>query len=221
MEKLKHPFEFYIDITIRLIASTVAASIIGLTREKINRPAGIRTHALIAVGSCIVTILSIYAFYDPITNTGDPGRLAAQIVSGIGFLGAGTILKRGMNVKGLTTAAALWSVAAIGIAYGAGEYFIGTLGAALIFFIVTSNRFYRSNSNNIQLSVYLSDSGAFKAVVDTIKKNNFNIKSIEKEVAEVGGYDFTFFLERERSSNLQKLRDELLSIDGVNFIEHN
>jgi hypothetical protein len=57
--------------------------------------------------------------------------------------------------------------------------------------------------------------------VDTIKKNNFNIKSIEKEVAEVGGYDFTFFLERKRSSNLQKLRDELLSIDGVNFIEHN
>ncbi|MBQ4529162.1 MAG: MgtC/SapB family protein [Lachnospiraceae bacterium] len=107
----------------RLLVATILCGIIGMEREHVNRPAGVRTHVLVGVSAALIMITSEYLFsyYEELTNM-DPARMGAQIISGIGFLGAGTIIKDGLNVRGLTTAASLWAVACIGIASGAGFY---------------------------------------------------------------------------------------------------
>ncbi|MGQ9780060.1 MAG: MgtC/SapB family protein [Bacillota bacterium] len=107
------------------------------TRAGIPRPAGLRTHILVAVGACLVMLLSVYGF--PAWPNRDPARLAAQVISGIGFLGAGTILREGASIKGLATAASLWVVAGIGLAIGAGFYpsaFAATLIAVVALFFL-------------------------------------------------------------------------------------
>jgi putative Mg2+ transporter-C (MgtC) family protein len=124
---------FILDLFFRLVAATIAGAFIGFTRERIQRPAGLRTHALISVGAAFLTELSVTVFAG---NGGDPGRIAAQIVSGIGFLGAGTILKKGFSVKGLTTAATLWVTAAVGMGFGSGEYLLSSLVTLIILLVV-------------------------------------------------------------------------------------
>jgi putative Mg2+ transporter-C (MgtC) family protein len=122
---------------VRLLASLLAGGLIGLERESRRQPAGLKTHILICVGSTLLMLLSIYLpqqFYD--MKNGDPGRIAAQVVSGIGFLGAGTILKFGNNVKGLTTAASIWVSAGIGLAIGAGLYIPAIVALAIILFVL-------------------------------------------------------------------------------------
>ncbi|SDW88591.1 putative Mg2+ transporter-C (MgtC) family protein [Marininema mesophilum] len=114
------------EMAVRLLVATVLGGLIGWEREHNNHPAGLRTHILVSVGSCLIMLLSIYgfaAFADEDKVRLDPSRIAAQVVSGIGFLGAGTILRHGFTVSGLTTAASLWVVAAIGLAAGAGFHF--------------------------------------------------------------------------------------------------
>ena len=115
---------------IRLLLAAVLGGLIGTERERMNRAAGLRTHVMVSLGSALFTVLSIYAFHEE-GRPNDPARIAAQIVSGIGFLGAGTIMKHGATVKGLTTAATLWVVAAIGMAAGAGYYAGATLSAVV------------------------------------------------------------------------------------------
>jgi putative Mg2+ transporter-C (MgtC) family protein len=120
-----------------LVAAVLGAGI-GLEREIHEHPAGMRTHLLVSLGSGIFTILSIYGFEGisaaGVSPTVDPTRIAAQIVSGIGFLGAGAILKYGTSIRGLTTAASLWTTAAIGMAAGAGEWLIAVVGAFIVVF---------------------------------------------------------------------------------------
>lgn len=106
---------------LRLLFAAILGAAIGLEREIHDRPAGMRTHLLVALGSAAFTILSISAFPAP---GADPSRVAAQIVTGIGFLGAGAILKEGLSIHGLTTAASLWVAAALGMAAGAGSWVI-------------------------------------------------------------------------------------------------
>ena len=109
----------------RLALAALLGSVIGLERERLLWAAGLRTHMLVCVGSCLIMLVSTYGFSDALGARNvvlDPSRVAAQVVSGIGFLGAGTILRRGEVVKGLTTAASLWAVAAIGLAIGGGLY---------------------------------------------------------------------------------------------------
>lgn len=117
-------------IVIRLFLSLVIGGLIGIERADIHRPAGFRTHTLVCLGSTIVMVTGEYAYhYFSNLVTTDPLRLGAQVISGIGFLGAGTIIKQGDSVKGLTTAASLWAVACLGLAIGTGAYLIGVLGA--------------------------------------------------------------------------------------------
>jgi putative Mg2+ transporter-C (MgtC) family protein len=109
----------------RLALAALFGSVIGLERERLLWAAGLRTHMLVCVGSCLIMLVSAFGFGDVLGTEHvvlDPSRIAAQVVSGIGFLGAGTILLRGEVVKGLTTAASLWGVAAIGLAVGSGLY---------------------------------------------------------------------------------------------------
>ncbi|CCU79947.1 Mg(2+) transport ATPase protein C [Halanaerobium saccharolyticum subsp. saccharolyticum DSM 6643] len=121
----------------KLIIAAILASLIGYDREKQNKAAGIRTNVIVAVISCVIMILSVKVaqssgLIDGVE--GDPARLAAQVVSGIGFLGAGTIIKQEDKIEGLTTAASLWGVAGLGLAVGYGLYDI-SIAAALIIFI--------------------------------------------------------------------------------------
>ena len=118
-----------IELTLRLVVALLLGAVIGLERELQRMPAGFRTHALVSLGSAIFTIVSAYAFTGPLS---DPTRIAAQIVSGVGFLGGGAILHYGGTVRGLTTAASLWAVAAVGMAAGAGLFIIAAVSAALV-----------------------------------------------------------------------------------------
>jgi len=121
----------------RLILAAIMAALIGYDREKQNKAAGIRTNVIVAVISCVIMILSVEVAKSSgslIGVQGDPARLAAQVVSGIGFLGAGTILKQEDKIEGLTTAASLWGVAGLGLAVGYGLYDI-SIAATLIIFI--------------------------------------------------------------------------------------
>ena len=118
----------------RLFLAAFLGGIVGIERGSGDRPAGLRTHILVCTGSALIMVVSMYAF-DGFDVPRDPGRIAAQVVSGIGFLGAGTILHEGLTVRGLTTAASLWMVAAIGLAIGGGMIKIGI--ASTVIMLVT------------------------------------------------------------------------------------
>ena len=126
-------------ICMRLLCAMIVGTVIGIEREYTHRPAGMRTHILVALGACAVMITGqlIFAQYHVYGAVPDPARLAAQVITGVGFLGAGTILREGANVKGLTTAASLWSVACLGIAAGGGYYTVALAGMVFIFITLT------------------------------------------------------------------------------------
>ncbi len=127
------------DIVLRIILATVLSSIVGIERELHHKPAGLRTNVMVGLGSCLFTLVSIRAAdVFPTLTAIDPTRIAAQIVTGIGFLGAGTILfeKDRSSVIGLTTAATLWVVAAVGTAIGMGLYLEAIVGTLMVFFTI-------------------------------------------------------------------------------------
>ena len=111
-----------VELMARVLLSFALGGVLGLERERTGRPAGLRTHMLVCAGSVCFTLAGIYGFAGPPTSNRDPARVAAQIVSGVGFLGAGTIFRTPSTVRGLTTAASIWLVAAIGMLIGAGMY---------------------------------------------------------------------------------------------------
>jgi putative Mg2+ transporter-C (MgtC) family protein len=127
-----------LEILSRLLMAALLGSVIGFERERLNWAAGLRTHMLVCVGAPLMMMVSAFGFADALTQKNvvlDPSRVAAQVVSGIGFLGAGSILLRGEVVRGLTTAASLWSVAGIGLAVGGGMY-TAAFGATIIILVI-------------------------------------------------------------------------------------
>ncbi|APR38000.1 MgtC/SapB family protein [Paraburkholderia sp. SOS3] len=127
-----------LELIARLVMAAALGSVIGFERERLSWAAGLRTHMLVCVGSTLIMIVSAFGFFDVLQNEHvvlDPSRVAAQVVSGIGFLGAGSILLRGEIVRGLTTAASLWSVAAIGLAVGGGLY-TASIAATIIILVI-------------------------------------------------------------------------------------
>lgn len=119
----------------QVVLSALLGGFIGLEREHVGKSAGTRTYSLVAIGSTLFTIISLKGFGGEGVAI-DPSRVAAQVVTGIGFLGAGLIIHRGSHVRGLTTAAAMWAVAAIGVAVGVGFYLEAVFSALLIFFVL-------------------------------------------------------------------------------------
>src|SRR5207245_4529486 len=143
-----------LDVLVRLLAALVLGGLIGLERERQERAAGLRTVTMVSLGSCLFTLLSLGAFHA--TNT-DPSRVAAQIVTGIGFLGAGTIFLRKDLVRGLTTAATIWATAAIGMATATGEFFAAAFTTLLILAVLMvlkpiERRFFK-RPNEAQVSL--------------------------------------------------------------------
>ncbi len=123
-----------LDLALRLTMGLVLGAVIGFERELQRQPAGFRTHSLVSLGAALFTVVSAFGFGGDMV---DPTRIAAQIVSGIGFIGAGTILQYRGHIRGLTTAASLWSVAAVGTAAGAGLYVVAVVGTLLILVILS------------------------------------------------------------------------------------
>lgn len=139
MEKLP-----IIDLVFRLLLAMAIGFLVGVQRERTARPAGVRTHMLVSLGACVVMLTSIQLYQQVFLaygSTPDPARMGAQVISGVGFLGAGTIIKDGFSVRGLTTAASLWAVACIGLAAGLGYYRIALISGALTF--ITLSMFER------------------------------------------------------------------------------
>ncbi|MBN2401762.1 MAG: MgtC/SapB family protein [Spirochaetes bacterium] len=125
-------------VLIRLIFAVLAGFFIGLDRERHSQPAGLRTHMVISLGACLMMLLSIFIPIEFIQKgfSSDPARMAAQVITGIGFLGAGAIFRFGFNVKGLTTAASIWTTSGIGLCFGAGYYILGSMSAVFLIIIL-------------------------------------------------------------------------------------
>ncbi len=148
-----------VEMVVRLLIAAILGGCIGFERERLSWAAGLRTHMLVCVGSCLVMLVSAYGFADLRAMPGvniDPTRMGAQVVSGIGFLGAGAIILRGEVVKGLTTAASLWAVAAVGLAVGSGLY-LGAAMATIIMLVILawlkpiSEHYRGGNINQLQV----------------------------------------------------------------------
>ena len=153
------------EMIFRLFLAIVLSGIIGFERELHGRPAGLRTHVLVALGAALVMLISVDGF----GGTGDPARLAAQVVSGIGFLGAGAILRDGGDIKGITTAATLWICGMIGLACGNGYYLGAVITSLFVFIFILILRPIESKINNKKRSIILTvDSN--KVVMATIVK---------------------------------------------------
>lgn len=136
------------ELLLRLLVAALLGALVGWERERAQRPAGLRTYMLVSFGSALFTVLSTTAF----AGAGlDPSRVAANIVVGIGFLGAGTIFRAGEIVRGLTTAAGLWAIAAIGMAVGVGQYLLSVISTMFVLVILAGVRFVETHKNSKEL----------------------------------------------------------------------
>lgn len=174
--------QFEFELFLRIVLSTVLGGIVGIDRERGSHSAGFRTNILVCIGSCLLTIVSVYGFRD-LGTVRDPARLAAQIVSGIGFLGAGVILHKGITVRGLTTAASMWAVAGIGIATGAGMLKLATATTFLVVIVLSSSkmleRFLKSKHTAV-LQIYLiKNDDAMIELKRFLSKNKISSKTFD------------------------------------------
>ena len=190
LELLAVPTLHWPHVLLRLTVAAVLGGAIGMERELRERQAGLRTHLLVSVGSALFTLVSAYGFHEFLVNGSglvrtDPTRIAAQIVSGIGFLGAGAIIRQGLSVKGLTTAATLWLSAAIGMASGAGYYsaaLFATAGALLTLGplrIVAYRLIHRYRPEVERLLVDIPAGGSPVPVLEAIEQRGGRVVSLE------------------------------------------
>lgn len=212
------PFE--LEIMLRLIIASVLGGIVGYEREHMNRPAGFRTHILVCAGAALMMITSQFLLDKyPGTNI-DPSRLGAQVISGIGFLGAGTIIRDGFNVRGLTTAASLWAVSCVGIAVGSGFYVGALITTALIFLTLITlkkaeRRFGRKNRYRTFIVESEGISGIVGKVSDLFESYKINIKNIQLYKSKDNDQMIKLLVKLPGSTiDLQTLGD-LQSLEGV------
>lgn len=175
----------FTNILLKLFLSVILGALIGFERENKNRPAGLRTNILVCLGAALVQIISLDTFnqYKGIVNL-DPARLGAQVISGIGFLGAGTIIREGASVKGLTTAAGLWVVACIGLAIGNGSYVAGVLSAIFAYLTLRMLKGIEEKVSKkslyFDIEVLIEDKpGQIGRIGQILGSMNINIKNIE------------------------------------------
>ena len=172
---------FY-SMVFRIILSLCIGGILGFDRERKNRPAGFRTYILVCLGSTLVMITNQYVFQ--VFNNGDPVRLGAQVVSGVGFLGAGTIILTGRNqVKGITTAAGIWTAACCGLTIGIGYYECAIAGGIAIFIVMALLQklegFLRKSSTMVELYIEYDNKIPLSNFFNYIRKNNLDIVDLE------------------------------------------
>ena len=212
------PIGNFILCSIELVLSIVLCGIIGFERERRGRSAGLRTHLLVGVGSCVIMIISIYGF--PSIFQHDVARLAAQVVTGIGFLGAGAIIHRNSGTKGLTTASTIWLVMAIGLACGSFNFILAVTGTVLIVIVLTLFRRFEVRLNKKTPLIVItvdSDKTALKQLLETCSEYKCNAQELTCEMVEGSNntlMEITFqavFEDQNPNINefVVKLKDEL------------
>ena len=214
-----------LDLGVRILVAAALGAAVGAEREIHGHPAGIRTHMLVALGSALFTVLSIHGFVNDGRATGsiDPTRIAAQIVSGIGFLGAGAILKDGVVIRGLTTAASLWATSAVGMAAGAGEYVVGIVGAVIILTSLwpinaLAERFHGTAVPEVQVRLELQRVEAIGEVSATLATNKIDIASLQTQRLGRDSYRADLAIRGRSNAAIAGALEDLAKIGGVDII---
>ena len=223
------------EMVLRLLLAAAFGGIVGMERGSGDRPAGFRTHILVCAGSALIMLVSMYGFegYDVVPleypRNRDSARIAAQVVSGIGFLGAGTILHEGITVRGLTTAASLWMISAIGLATGAGMYAIGAAATLITFITLTAfhsveKRFAVVNSKSDKKYIRVVTSnipGTVARVATFLAQNDIKVKTINVQNSTISDkVVLELYLKFSKETDLALMMDGLQQIEGIKSIEN-
>ena len=215
----------YLSIIVRVLLAAMIGSLIGLERESKNRPAGFRTYTLVSVGACLVMMTNQYMFN--LYQSGDPARLGAQVISGIGFLGAGTILvTRNNQVRGLTTAAALWASACVGLALGTGFY-VGALvvgGVLLLVMILLRplNHVMQRKSGFMRLYAHFGNSDDIDSFLRECKTEKVAVNDMHplmQKDEDKGGIVVVIEVKNVPETDHERLVRKFSELHGVRHIE--
>ena len=215
----------YLSVILRLLGAVILGGVIGLERGMKNRPAGLRTYMLVCVGSCLIMLTNQYLYQ--VSGSGDPMRLGAQVVSGIGFLGAGTIVVTKHNqIKGLTTAAGLWASAGVGLALGVGFYEAALVAGVLVFFVLTGlqkldNRM-RSKTRTMDIYIEIDENMHIGTLVREVREKGIDIEDIQLEhdsVPEDGARSLIATLKCQKRTDHLELLEFIRKIEGVIYTE--
>lgn len=208
------------EVTFKILLACILCGLIGLEREYRQKAAGFRTHLLVGLGSTMFTLLSVHGF-----GASDPSRVAAQIVSGIGFIGGGAILRHGLTIRGLTTASTLWLVASIGMAVGVGWYEPGLVatGMALLTLIMLTNlervlpSFPRPLQVQLRLAIAPADQAAVRALMS---ESAWTLKRGQLERASVDTVRMSYLIRRQAGTekDLDELITRLQALEGLKEI---
>lgn len=223
------------EMLLRLAVSAVLGGIVGMERGSGDRPAGFRTHILVCAGSTLWMLVSLYGFdgFDQVPmlypSGRDSSRIAASVVSGIGFLGAGTILHEGITVRGLTTAASLWMISAIGLATGAGMYFISITATVITFITLTAfhsveKRFAVANSKSDKKYIRVVTAnipGTVARVATFLAQNDIKVKTINVQNSALSDkVVLELYLKFNKETDLALIMNGLQQIEGIQSIEN-
>ena len=219
----------WLEVTLRLVLAAALGGAVGLERELREREAGLRTHLLVSVGAAVFTVVSAYGFSDFHYSarggiTLDPTRIAAQVVTGIGFLGAGAIIRQGLSVRGLTTAATLWVVAAIGMASGAGYYSVAVIGTAIVLFslyplrILAYRAVVRLRPEEGRLLVTLPPGASAAPVLAELERAGVRVDSLQVDESEA---ERAVVVEVKLPDTLKgvEIVDRMNELEGVRRVE--
>ena len=213
-------------VTIRIVAAVIIGGLIGLERGLKNRPAGMRTYMLVCVGSCIVMLTNQYVVQ---IIGGEPTRLAAQVVSGIGFLGAGTIIVTRRNqIKGLTTAAGLWSAAGIGLAIGIGFYEAAIIGGLAIFTVMTllqrmDNKMHRK-SKTVEVYIEVTRAMTLGDLLRSLREMELEVRDVQRESGletddGAGNRAYIATLKAKKRQHHLDIVEDVRQIPNVSYVE--
>lgn len=216
------------EIVMRIILASLLGSIVGLERETQNQPAGLRTHIILVTGATLAMALSLNApFLFGNSPLGDPVRIAAQVVSGIGFLGAGAILRYGPQIKGLTTATSLWTMAIVGLCVGAGLFFPAVATTALLIIVLTAISLLEENLIQpvitMQIVLKAEDrtgllSDLKKVVLQFSEGSESTLYSVKKNMEE-NRINIEITLKTKNSNAFEEIIEEIADINGVRSFE--
>lgn len=207
-----------LDILFKLFLAFLLSAIIGIERELIHKPAGIKTHSLICISAALTMAIGLYMHET--FNMMDPSRLPAQILAGIGFVGAGTIIRDGFSVKGITTAASLLAITCIGLAVGAGFY-EGAILATLFIFLILSfaapiqNLFHKKKKHVLFNIETTSTDGLIGKAEEVFNNNDADILGIQKIENKNSSYTYKFVSKCNNTKLKENILNELCKIDGV------